>query len=198
MCYMDAMPKLWSDTVLAHRESVRNATLDAVAALVARSGLASLTMSDIAQTTGIGRATLYKYFPDVQAVLQAWHQREVSGHLRLFSSLAGGAGLPMDRLRQILTIHARNLSRHSGELVQMLHGSGHVAHAWHHLTASLSAVIREGVTEGEIREDVEPDDLANYCLSAVSGAFHVRSQAQVDQLVAVTLSALGRPTMVST
>ena len=50
------MPKLWSDTVLAHRESVRNATLDAVAALVAQNGLASLTMSDIAQTTGIGRA----------------------------------------------------------------------------------------------------------------------------------------------
>ena len=195
---MDAMPKLWSDTVLAHRESVRNATLDAVAALVAQNGLASLTMSDIAQTTGIGRATLYKYFPDVQAVLEAWHKREVAGHLELFASLAGGAGSPMERLARILTIHARNLGRHKGEVAAMLHGSGHVAHAWRHLTASLSALIRDGVSAGEIREDVEPDDLANYCLSAVSGASHLRSQAQVDQIVAVTLSGLKRGAMDST
>ena len=192
------MPKLWSDTVLAHRESVRNATLDAVAALVAQNGLASLTMSDIAQTTGIGRATLYKYFPDVQAVLEAWHKREVAGHLELFASLAGGAGSPMERLARILTIHARNLGRHKGEVAAMLHGSGHVAHAWRHLTASLSALIRDGVSAGEIREDVEPDDLANYCLSAVSGASHLRSQAQVDQIVAVTLSGLWRYTLAST
>lgn len=186
------MPKIWSDTVLAHRESVRNATLDAVAALVGQNGLALLTMSDIAQTAGIGRATLYKYFPDVQAVIEAWHQREVAGHLELFASLAAAAGSPIERLGKILTIHARNLSRHKGELAAMVHASGHVAHAWRHLIASLASLIREGVTQGELRDDVEPDDLANYCLSAVSGAAQLRSQAQVDQIVAVTLSGLRR------
>ena len=38
-------------------------------------------MSQIAKDTGIGRATLYKYFPDVESILRAWHQRQIDEHL---------------------------------------------------------------------------------------------------------------------
>jgi AcrR family transcriptional regulator len=38
-------------------------------------------MSDIAEATGIGRATLYKYFLDLETILSAWHQRQVEAHL---------------------------------------------------------------------------------------------------------------------
>ena len=54
------MPKLWTETIDEHRRAVRDATLDATGALVAEHGLASVTMSRIAEETGIGRATLYK------------------------------------------------------------------------------------------------------------------------------------------
>jgi hypothetical protein len=63
------VPKLWNETIEAHRAAVREATLDTAAALVAEHGLRSVTMSQIAEQTGIGRATLYKYFPDVEAFL---------------------------------------------------------------------------------------------------------------------------------
>src|SRR6266700_667337 len=76
------MPKLWTQTVEEHRRAVRDATLDAAAALVAEHGLASVTMSQIAAETGIGRATLYKYFPDVEAILIAWHERQITRHLQ--------------------------------------------------------------------------------------------------------------------
>jgi len=72
---------LWDDTIESHRRAVRDTTLDAAAALVAEHGLASVTMSEIAERTGIGRATLYRYFPDVEAILLAWHERQVSSHL---------------------------------------------------------------------------------------------------------------------
>ncbi|HET7480249.1 MAG TPA: helix-turn-helix domain-containing protein, partial [Rubrobacteraceae bacterium] len=75
------MPKLWNETIEAHRRAVHDAILDATAVLVAEHGLLSVTMSRIAEETGIGRATLYKYFPDVEAVLLAWHERHVTGHL---------------------------------------------------------------------------------------------------------------------
>ncbi|TJV36742.1 MAG: helix-turn-helix transcriptional regulator, partial [Mesorhizobium sp.] len=55
------MPKLWNETIDAHRRAVRDACLDTTAALVAEHGLLSVTMSKIAEETGIGRATLYKY-----------------------------------------------------------------------------------------------------------------------------------------
>jgi AcrR family transcriptional regulator len=34
-------------------------------------------MSQIAEETRVGRATLYKYFPDVDAILVAWDERHV-------------------------------------------------------------------------------------------------------------------------
>ncbi len=69
------MPKLWNETIEAHSRAVRDAILETTWALVAEHGLRSVTMSQIAEETGIGRATLYKYFPDVEAILLAWHER---------------------------------------------------------------------------------------------------------------------------
>ena len=65
------MPKLWNETIEAHRRQVHNAILDANAALVAKHGVRSVTMLQIAEATGIGRATLYKYFSGVEAILVA-------------------------------------------------------------------------------------------------------------------------------
>src|SRR5262249_58986600 len=63
--YTRPVPKLWSDTIDDHRRAVRDAILEATGRLVAKQGLVSLRMSHVAESTGIGRATLYKYFPDV-------------------------------------------------------------------------------------------------------------------------------------
>jgi AcrR family transcriptional regulator len=79
--YTVGVPRLWDDTIQAHRAAVRDAILDTAAALVAEHGLLAVTMSQIAETTGIGRATLYKYFPDVEANLVAWHERQITAHL---------------------------------------------------------------------------------------------------------------------
>ncbi len=72
------MPKLWHATIEAHRREVRDAILETTARLVAEHGVRAVTMSQIAEETGIGRATLYKYFPDVDAILVAWHDRQVA------------------------------------------------------------------------------------------------------------------------
>ncbi|HZA80384.1 MAG TPA: helix-turn-helix domain-containing protein, partial [Actinomycetes bacterium] len=86
------MPKLWDETIEAHRLQVREAILDTTAALVASHGLRSVTMSEIAERTGIGRATLYKYFPDVEAILLAWHERQITTHLAQLEELRDQPG----------------------------------------------------------------------------------------------------------
>ncbi|MEV6386879.1 TetR/AcrR family transcriptional regulator [Nocardia xishanensis] len=58
---------------------MRDALLDTTAELVQEHGLASVTTTQIAEATGIGRATLYKYFPDVESIPQAWHERRIGG-----------------------------------------------------------------------------------------------------------------------
>ena len=84
------MPRLWNDTIETHRRDVRNAILDAAGSLANEHGVLSATMSRIAEEAGIGRATLYKYFPDAEAVLHAWHERHVSEHLEQLTELASG------------------------------------------------------------------------------------------------------------
>src|SRR5947209_4122511 len=100
--YNRVMPRLWNETIEAHRIAVREAILDATWALVTEHGLTLVTMSQIAETTGIGRATLYKYFPDVEAILVAWHQRQVTGHLKHLAELRDQAGDAGQRLEAVL------------------------------------------------------------------------------------------------
>jgi AcrR family transcriptional regulator len=187
------MPKLWNETIDAHRRAVRDATFDATVELVANHGLASVTMSQIAQETGIGRATLYKYFPDVEAVLRGWHERQVGRHLELFSSVAQENGSPLARLEKMLEAYAQMVHQHHGNrLAAMLHATSHVAHAKNHLSSFLASIIAEGVVACEIRDDVAPSELAEFCLNAVSGPTASPSKAAVAQLVQLTMSAVRR------
>lgn len=187
------MPKLWNETIDAHRRAVRDATLDTTAELVAKHGLMSVTMSQIAQETGIGRATLYKYFPDVEAVLRGWHERQIGRHLELFSGLAQENGPPVARLERMLEAYAQIVHQHHGSrLAATLHGGGHMAKAKNHLSAFLASIIAEGVAAAEIRDDIVPAELAAFCLSAATGAADLPSKSAVNRLVRLTISAIAR------
>ena len=185
------MPKLWNDTVGNHRQAVRDATLDAAERLVHQKGLASVTMSDLARETGIGRATLYKYFPDLNAVLKAWHERHVAAHLHDLHAFVHGHAPVLERLRGVLEMHATtNSRRHGSELAAMLHSGQHVDQAMQHLRHAVAGLIKAGGEAEQLRTDLAPDELAVFCLSAVEGASRLTSKAAVARLVGVTMAAL--------
>jgi AcrR family transcriptional regulator len=185
------MPRLWDETIEAHRRAVRDATLDTTAALVAEHGLASVTMSQIAAETGIGRATLYKYFPDVDAILVAWHERQVAEHLAQLAEVRDPAGRAGERLKAVLGTYALILHEHHGsDLAASLHRGAHVAQAHQQLRDFVRDLLREGAASGEVRDDVAPEELASYCLHAVAAARHLPSKAAVSRLVGVILAGL--------
>jgi AcrR family transcriptional regulator len=68
-------------------------------------------MSQVAEETGIGRATLYKYFPDVEAILLAWHERHVAAHLEYLSGFANQPGVTA-WARLVAVLDAYALIRH--------------------------------------------------------------------------------------
>ena len=188
------MPKLWTDTIEAHRAAVRDAALDATAALVADHGLRSVTMSRIAEVTGIGRATLYKYFPDVESLLLAWHEREVTGHLAQLAEARDRAADPRTRLEAVLTAYARIARRSHGhpeaEIATLLHRDEHVASAEDQVRAMVCDLLNEAAKIGAVRTDVSADELAGYCLHALAAAGALPSGTAVSRLVAVTLTGL--------
>jgi AcrR family transcriptional regulator len=188
------MPKLWNETIEAHRRAVRDAILDTTWALVSEHGLTSVTMSRIAEETGIGRATLYKYFPDVEAILLAWHERQVTGHLEHLAEVrdrAGGAG---ERLEAVLEAYAlishESHGHHDTELAAFLHRGEQVARAQQQLRYMFRDLLSEAAEAGDIRDDVAPDELASYCLHALAAASSLPSKAAVRRLVKVTLAGL--------
>jgi AcrR family transcriptional regulator len=188
------MPRLWSQTIEAHRRGVRDAILDTTAALVAEHGLRSVTMSQIAEETGIGRATLYKYFPDVEAILFDWHERQITGHLEYLAEVRDQAGDAWERLQAVLEAYALISHESHGhpdaELEAFLHRGEQVPRARQQLRAMIRDLLTDGAGSGNFRDDVAPDELASYCLHALTAASSLPSKAAVRRLVAVILAGL--------
>ena len=185
------MPKLWSETISAHRAAVRDATLDATAQLVAEHGLTSVSMSQIAEHTGIGRATLYKYFPDVESIVVAWHERQIHTHLAHLSQVRDRISDPHKRLEAVLEAYALVQNDHMGsELSVLLHRGEHVMRAEQHLSDLVRGLLMDAARTGHVRDDISPDELALYCLRALTAARDLPSKAAVRRLVVVTLDGL--------
>ena len=148
-------------------------------------------MAQIAEAAGIGRATLYKYFSDVDAILVAWHERQLASHLASFAALRDNPGRPRDRLEAALQLYAEIQHQHHGsELATLLHRGKHVARAEHHLRELLEGLLTEAAKDGTARSDVAVGELASYCLHALTAATRLPSKAAVRRLVQVTLSGL--------
>jgi len=187
------MPKLWSETVDAHRREVRNAILDAAARLIADRGVLAVTMSHVAELTGIGRATLYKYYPDVESILVAWHGRHIAHHIEELTALRDRVGEPEARLEAVLSAYALicfHRVRHGGDIAALVHRDEHVAAAQRQLLGLFGELLAEAAEGGLIRDDLAPDELANYCFHALTAAGALRSEAAVNRLVSVTLAGL--------
>jgi AcrR family transcriptional regulator len=191
------VPKLWSDTVEAHRRDVREAILDTTWLLACRHGPASVRMSEIAEHAGIGRATLYKYFSDVDAILAAWHHRQIESHLAELAAIRDGTTDPARRLIAVLEAYARihqerarhRHGAHSAELAALLHTDDQVARAQRQLHGLLQELIEQAMGAGEVRDDVPPAELADFCLHALTAAAAYPAAA-VPRLVTLTRAAL--------
>ncbi len=188
------MPRLWNHTIEAHRREVRDAVLDTTAALAAEHGLLSVTMSHIAEEAGIGRATLYKYFPDVEAILLAWHERQIDRHLEHLAEVRDHAGDAGQRLEAVLEAYAlishESRGHHDTELAALMHRGDQVARAEQQLRGMIRSLLSEAAEAGYVRHDVTPDELASYCLHALTAASGLPSKAAVRRLVQVTLTGL--------
>ena len=187
------MPKIWSQTIEAHRDAVREATINATAALVAEHGLTGVTMSQIAKDTGIGRATLYKYFPDVESILTAWHERQIDLHLRELLQVRDQTVGAFQRLEAVLTAYARATLRpreYDDDIAGTLHRGEHVAAAHQHLREFIRELITDAAATGAIRQDVPADEIAVYCLHALAATTSLHDPAAIPRLIQMTLTGI--------
>ncbi|KWX20514.1 TetR family transcriptional regulator [Mycolicibacterium wolinskyi] len=185
------MPKLWNDTIESHRRDVRQSVIDAAAALLSEVGLRAVTMAQVAEQAGIGRATLYKYFPDVETILHAWHDRQVDEHLHQLQRIRDGSG--PQRLDAVLAEYARIVHQRCGHdtaLVRLLHPGHHVDAAHDRLYDMVRGLIEESAGTPAVRDDIDAGELAAYCLHALNAAATVTTDDELQRLVCVVTDGL--------
>lgn len=193
------MPRVWGQTVEEHHQLVHDAVVEATARLAREQGIAGVTMTQVAQAARIGRATLYRYFPDVSSILTAWHRKQVDAHLVRLEAADDPNQDARQRLVDVLTEFARIQSeRHdlqrALEITPDLVSHLHAAHSSHpHATRAHQLIdrrLRSARAAGAIRDDVPVSELTRFVVGALESAATARGPAAIERLVRLTMSAL--------
>lgn len=189
------MPRLWADTMDTHRRQVNDAILDATAELIAEHGPLSVAMSAIAGRAGIGRATLYKYFPDVESILVAWHARDFADHLARLEALSEMPDVSLDDVAMFVTAQRRHHPHGKGsDLLGTLAHTLADAHGApgpaieREIVAALAQLVRRLVELKQVRNDHDPEVLARWLLHAIHAPADLDDLA-VAQLLVDSLAA---------
>lgn len=192
------MPRLWNETIDAHRRSVRDAIIDSTADLIQEHGILALTMSQIAKRAGISRATLYNYFTDAQATVTAWHQRQLTDHLSRLTSARDAHTDPGARLEAVIHAFAdvmwesrpgHHHAVHAG-LAATMHAEPHTQQAHDALVELLCAVLEAAAAARVITTDVPSDELARFCVHSLRAAADATTQDAAARVARLTLLGL--------
>jgi AcrR family transcriptional regulator len=161
-----------------HKAAQRDHILSAALDLLRERGMATLTMSAIAQRAGISRATLYHYFPDVDALLSAWVGREIEASVAAMLASAARFADPLERIEHLVAAQAAAFEsqdhRLSAEHFESEAGSPsvrrEVATRMAPLRRLLTDTIAEAGRDGRLRAEVDPALSADLLLGMLGAA----------------------------
>jgi kynureninase len=93
----------------------------------------------------------------------------VTAHVAQLTEVRDRAGTPTERLGAVMEAYALiAYERHGDEPAALLHRGDHVALAHQHVRDIVRDLPAEGARTGEQRDDVAADELAGYCLHALT------------------------------
>ncbi|MBV9829150.1 MAG: TetR/AcrR family transcriptional regulator [Alphaproteobacteria bacterium] len=175
--------------VLRNRERV----LAAAKAVFSQDGGAEASLGAVARRAGVGIGTLYRHFPSREALYEAVYRREVEQLVELAKELEDSMA-PVEALRCWLQAGVEFMATKKGmaaALALAAYSSTHlVAYSLERLTAALRALLHRAGTAGEIRTDIDAQDL----LFTLIGMCYLHDrpgwQAKVLQMVDVLIAGL--------
>ncbi|OUP49476.1 TetR/AcrR family transcriptional regulator [Lachnoclostridium sp. An181] len=151
--------------------------LDALEHLLVSKNIQSISVSEIAQTAGIGKGSIYYYFPSKDAILEALIERNYEKPLNTARNLASQSDIsPFTRMAMLFQacrtssaefLRSENTSSLSSAQEKSFIHSRYLNHLICALKPELSEIIRQGIAAGQIHFD-NPDALSEIVLIVLS------------------------------
>ena len=154
-----------------------NQILDALQKILLRKNIQSVSVSEIALEAGIGKGSVYYYFPSKDAIYEALIERNYEKPLETARNLADQTGIsPFTRMAMLFQAcrnsSAEFLQEESSSALSSVQEKAYIhqkylTHLIQALKPQLARIIRQGIEGGEIHFE-QPDALAEIVLIVLS------------------------------
>ena len=172
----------------------RERVLEAAKAVFNQGG-PEASLEAVAKHAGVGIGTLYRHFPTREALYEAVYRHEVDQLVELAKHL-GVERTPVEALRCWLQAGVEFMATKKGmaaALAMAAQGSPDlVAYSLGQLTRAVGELLRRAVAAGEIRADIDPEDLLRTLVGMCYAHDRPGWQTKVLRLVDVFIDGLCR------
>lgn len=177
----DAVPA--AHTYRAHRERQRRRILDAAERLFDERGIDRVTMADIISASALRASTMYQYFSNKDDIVWAMLGEVLADLAAEAKEAIETARTALDKITALLELMAEWLANHQAKVRFMAQFDAMYARDWPAerlltLEAQINplgfryfgTLIREGIADGSLRPDLDPDLTMHAVVNAVIGA----------------------------
>ncbi|HEY3441566.1 MAG TPA: helix-turn-helix domain-containing protein [Paludibaculum sp.] len=172
-----------SGTYRAHRERQRRRILDAAERLFDERGIDRVTMAEIILASGLRASTMYQYFSNKDDIVWAIVGAVFADYAARATQAMESARTALDKITALLEMMANQLVNDQAQARFMAQFDAMYARDWPAerlltLEAQINpegfgyfaTLIREGIADGSLRPDLDPELTMHAVINAVIGA----------------------------
>lgn len=179
--------------------------MEAAREVFARDGIQGARMANIAKTAGCARATLYRYFPNKEALLQAYMVRVAQDFARVLDTKLHGLRSFGDRLVEAVATSVE-LIQERDDVAPFFsqEGLGLTAHLTSNAAAMRDRLAQQieresssGRIEGQLRDGVSADEAAEWLTRAIFSFSVLPAKARSSSALRKYLKKMLSPALVA-
>jgi AcrR family transcriptional regulator len=173
----------------------RQSLIDAAKVEFAQTGL-NVSLEEIARRAAVGIGTLYRHFPNRDAVVEAVYRREVEQLAeavpQLMVTLRPGEALHQWMHLFVDYIATKRLIAPSLATAVGSRGTALYASSSDLITGAISTLVKRAIESGDVRKDCDPSDLLRALIGVSYGNPDAGWQASARRLIDILMDGLRR------